>query len=422
MSAVIKNMGYQAITPFGRTVERVHIEAAAAAQAPFPPTGVDKYEALRELTVARGAFGVTDRALSVLQALLSFHPGRALGGNAERPVVYPSNRALSERLNGMPDSTLRRHLAALVWAGVLLRRDSPNGKRYARRGEEGTVAFGFDLSPLATRHDEIIEAAKKARAAQERHRRLRETVSLMRRDLASLSAYGADTRPEAAVWGRYEDQAALTARDLRRRLTDEELERLRGELQAALDEVRTLLVPSSSNKVSGSGVIIERHLQNSNKESFDSEPAVETARAAGVTPGPSDVACDASRRDEADDPTFEQARRPAFPLYLVLKACPSIVEFGGGGIQHWHDLFNAADRVRTALGISPSAWGEAVRDMGPEEAAVVVAAILQRFSEISSPGGYLRALTRKASNGAFSSGPMVMALLNRGRSRERADG
>ena len=135
-------------------------------------SGVDKYEALRELTVARGAFGVTDRALSVLQALLSFHPGRALGGNAERPVVYPSNRALSERLNGMPDSTLRRHLAALVRAGVLLRRDSPNGKRYARRGEEGTVAFGFDLSPLATRHDEIIEAARAARAAQERHRRL----------------------------------------------------------------------------------------------------------------------------------------------------------------------------------------------------------------------------------------------------------
>jgi replication initiation protein RepC len=413
-------MGYQAITPFGRTVERVHIRAAEAAKAPLPPAGVDKYEALRELTFARGAFGVTDRALSVLQALLSFHPDRVLGGNAERPVVYPSNRALSERLNGMPDSTLRRHLAALVRAGVILRRDSPNGKRYVRRGQEETVAFGFDLSPLATRHDEIIAAAREARAAQERHRRLREAVSLMRRDLAALAAYGADTRPEAAVWGRYEDLAALTARDLRRRLTDEELERLKGELQAALAEVRPALDPSSPDKVSGSAVINERHHQNSDKESFDSEPAREPARDAGVTPEKSSVKSQTPVYEEQDDPTFEQTRRPAFPLYLVLKACPSIAEFGGGEIRHWHDLFNAADKVRPALGISPSAWGEAVRDMGPEEAAVVVAAILQRFSEINSPGGYLRALTRKASNRAFSSGSMVMALLNRGRSREGA--
>ena len=220
--------------------------------------------------------------------------------------------------------------------------------------------------------------------------------------------------------GPLRGSGCLTDRDLRRRLTDEELERLRGELQAALDEVRPVLDLSSSDKMSGSTAIIERHHQNSNKKSSDSEPAVETAKAAGVTPGPSDVAYEAPCRNEADDPTFEQARRPAFPLYLVLKACPSIGEFGGGEIRHWHDLFNAADKVRPALGISPSAWGEAVRDMGPEEAAVVVAAILQRFSEIGSPGGYLRALTRKASEGAFSSGPMVMALLNRGRSREQA--
>lgn len=411
-------MGYQAITPFGRTVERVHLRAAEAAEAPLPPAGVDKYEVLRELTVARGVFEVTDRALSVLQALLSFHPGRILGGNAERPVVYPSNRALSERLNGMPDSTLRRHLAALVRAGVILRRDSPNGKRYVRRGQEETVAFGFDLSPLATRHDEIIEAARDVRAVQERHRRLRETVSLMRRDLAALSAYGADTRPEAAVWSRYADQAALTARALRRRLTEEELVHLRGELQASLDEVRPALDRHDTLEMDGSADVFDRHHQNSNKEPSESEHALEKAKAAAVVPRNADAG--GNDEEGEDDPTFRQERRPALPLYLVMKACPSIAEFHGGDIRHWHDLFNAADKVGPALGISPSAWGEAVRNMGPEEAAVVVAAILQRFSEISSPGGYLRSLTRKASDGAFSSGPMVMALLNRGRSGKEA--
>ena len=64
------------------------------------------------------------------------------------------------------------------------------------------------------------------------------------------------------------------------------------------------------------------------------------------------------------------------------------------------------------MGISPDAWTKAQQEMGPEVAAITLAAMLQRISEIKSPGGYLRALTRKATDGAFSPGPMVMALLN----------
>lgn len=65
------------------------------------------------------------------------------------------------------------------------------------------------------------------------------------------------------------------------------------------------------------------------------------------------------------------------------------------------------------LGISPSAWTEARRQMGPEQAAVVVISMLERLTAIHSPGGYLRALTAKAAAGRFSCGPMVLALLRR---------
>jgi replication initiation protein RepC len=51
--------------------------------------------------------------------------------------------------------------------------------------------------------------------------------------------------------------------------------------------------------------------------------------------------------------------------------------------------------------------------MGPEQASIVVVAMLERFSEIKSPGGYLRALTSKAAAGEFTCGPMVMALMSR---------
>jgi replication initiation protein RepC len=66
---------------------------------------------------------------------------------------------------------------------------------------------------------------------------------------------------------------------------------------------------------------------------------------------------------------------------------------------------------RPMLGISPSDWEEANEVLGPPDAAVVLAAILQRSSLINSAGGYLRNLTEKARAGAFSLGPMLMSLI-----------
>jgi len=77
--------------------------------------------------------------------------------------------------------------------------------------------------------------------------------------------------------------------------------------------------------------------------------------------------------------------------------------------------------VRSVLGISPSAYEEAISVLGPEDAAVVVAAILQRGEAIRSPGGYLRNLVDKAKAGQFSLGPVLMALIRaRGRGKMRA--
>jgi len=73
------------------------------------------------------------------------------------------------------------------------------------------------------------------------------------------------------------------------------------------------------------------------------------------------------------------------------------------------------------LGISPSAWEEAQSVMGDVQAAIVVAAILQRADAINSAGGYLRDLTRKAEAGEFSLGPMLMTLIgSRKREKKRA--
>jgi replication initiation protein RepC len=140
-------MDYTPVTPFRRPINAAILHYQAAAQQDLPPSGVNKWEALRELAAARIAFGLSDRDLSVLQALVSFHQATIVGGNHSETVVHPSNKAICERLNGMPCSTMRRHLANLVQTGFVVRRDSPNGKRYARRYGDEKIAFGFDLAP-----------------------------------------------------------------------------------------------------------------------------------------------------------------------------------------------------------------------------------------------------------------------------------
>lgn len=399
-------MEYTPISPFMRPISHAHLRVVERPEVSVPGKPINKWELLRELSKAQAAFGVTERDLTVMQGLLSFFPDDALGGNAEM-VVFPSNKAICERLNGMPCSTMRRHLARLIEAGLLMRRDSPNGKRYVRKHGEERVAFGFDLSPLYGRTEEIARAAEAVREAEDRVRRLREVVSLMRRDLAALAEFGEEIQPGLGLWDQFRDKAVLTARALRRKLTLEELSAYRTDLEALLDHARNVIDGPETEEMNTNGANFERHHHNSNEESKDLEPTLEKGGAAAGAP---DVETDAPGADveEAD-----KRRVPKIPLHLVIAGCPSLKTFYQGDIRHWHQLFDAACHVRPAMGISASAWEEAQRFMGPEQASIVVVAMLERFADIRSPGGYLRALTSKAAAGEFSCGPMVMALMSR---------
>ncbi len=208
-----------------------------AARASGP--AVNKWELLRNLSKAGRIFGLSDPELTVLQALLSFHPQDMLGDGAI--VVFPSNRSLCERLNGMACSTMRRHLSRLIETGLVDRRDSPNGERYARSDSTGKVAYGLDLAPLPRRAAEIADAARQLQIAEDRLRRLREAVSLVRRDLVAVATYGAQVRPELGLWDQCQDMAALTARALRRKLSEADLEAIRAELTETLNRVSALL-------------------------------------------------------------------------------------------------------------------------------------------------------------------------------------
>lgn len=401
-------MAYQPITSFRRPVDAAQLAAQKTAASPLPSQGVNKWEALRELAAARVHFGLSDRDMTVLQALVSFHPATILGGNQDDLVVHPSNASICERLNGMPDSTMRRHLAHLVDAGIVIRRDSPNGKRYARRHGDEKIAFGFDLTPLARRFTEFCEMAETVRAEENRLKRLRETVSLMRRDLAGLAEYGAEERPDISLWSHFTAMSVDIAKHLRRKLTIDVLEALQAALKAALDQARNIIDPVETEIMSTNDVSSERHYQNSNTYSYDLEPSIQNALR-----GDFGLDSEVELEETEGAVPVDEHKLPNIPLGLVLATCTEIRTYSDSPIRHWHELVRAVDIVRPMMGISPSAWDEAKMAMGPEEAAVVVAAMLENFGSIHSPGGYLRSLTSKAEMGAFSCGPMIMALLRK---------
>ena len=373
------------------------IQALDAAEAAAPLPHVNKWEVFRQLCVARHAYGLNDRDLAVLNALLSFHQGATLGDNAPL-IVFPSNRALGERAHGMAESTLRRHVAALVQAGVIVRRDSPNGKRYAHKDRSGEVmrAFGFDLRPMLTRAAEFARNASEAEAAAARLKALRIDVSLLKRDALKFALYGQEEGLPGDWDGALEDLMEVH-KAMRRKLGPAELEEMAKIAGEILSRV-TGWLSSETENMSASDAENERPFQNSNKEPSDFEPCLEKQDGQGGQGG------------ETPEPVKVDSCQ--LPLGLVLKACPDVVPYGEGEIRDWHGLVRAAQFVRGMMGISPSGFHEACQAMGVQRAAVVTVCILQRISEINSPGGYLRSLSRKAQEGQFSEGPMVMALLN----------
>ncbi|MBG0812408.1 replication initiation protein RepC [Methylosinus sp. H3A] len=431
-------------TPFGRRPLSLAMVASQTATEDFAAkpgaseTVVHKWRLFRALTEAKEPLGVTERALSVLHALLSFHQETALTlpGNdstsAEASsanagiVVFPSNKELSIRAHGMAPATLRRHLACLVDAGLIIRRDSPNGKRFARKGQGGAIedAFGFNLAPLVARSSEIENLAEEVRAENRVIALLREKITLTRRDIGKMIETGLEEGVSGDWDGAHQRYAALSAR-YGRGLSRGDLEALAGELAALAAETHKLLEAHIKiQNISGNESQTERHIQNQITNFSDLEPGLPEDRADPSEPnlekggGPID-----RRSGGSSDPSRTVDSKPplrTYPLGMVLDACPDIVDYAmGGEISSWRDLASTAVTVRSALGVSPDAWAQALDVLGEHDASIVIAAILQRGDEIKSAGGYLRVLTEKARAGEFSLGPVLMALL-RGKAAKAA--
>lgn len=391
-------------TPFGRRSMSLGMMASQARSKAMPDGAqVEKWKVFQSIREAKELIGATDRSLTVLNALLSFHHDDELTGDGEL-IVWPSNEALKARSNGMPATTLRRHLAVLVDCGLVIRRDSPNGKRFARKGRGGEIeqAYGFDLSPIVTRAQEFRDMAEAIRTEKKAFRVAKERLTLLRRDIVKLIETGIE-EGVPGNWGRvqqaYQAIVGRLPRSAPKQLIDDICIDLHGLYTEILEVLESFTKTQNMNaNESHSGC----HIQNSKPDSIsESEDRSRKKNEASSSAGEIDNVRSLPKRD--------------LPLGIVLEACPSLRELAqGGDIRHWRDFLATAELARPMLAISPSAWSDAREVMGEQHAAITLAAIYQRAAQINSPGGYLRGLTERARAGKFSTWPMIMALLNAG--------
>lgn len=403
-------------TPFGQRPMSLAM-LAAQRRTQEMPSGLrrGKWKLFRAVCEARPLLGLTDRALTVLDALLTFHPSEELD-EADGLIVFPSNAQLSLRARAMTPATLRRHLAALVEAGLITRKDSPNGKRYARRDRQGEIgeAYGFSLAPLLARAEEIETLAAEVAAGRQHLRILREKLTLCRRDISKLIVAALE-EGAAGDWIAIMATFRTLVTAIPRVPDIETLTPLLAEFDALRANIVNMLESQENTKnMSANESHFARHIQNSKPNSLSElEQCFETKPGATVEPETEAVEpIETMRTLETKAAAGKRplGDAPAFPLGLVLQACPQMADYGpGGAVRTWRDLMAAAVVVRSMLGVSPSAYETACSVMGPENAATVIGCILERAGQITSAGGYLRDLTRRAERGEFAIGPMVMA-------------
>ena len=344
------------------------------------PCGPDKWQLLDQLTQAAETYELSHRTLTVLQALLTFLPTRHIP-SGPAGIVFASNQRLSERLHGMPESTLRRHLAQLLRAGIVSRHDSPNRKRFAHsRGGEITAAFGFDLSTLLHQAEAIRHAAAEAAARRERLLNLRDEVLMLRAEITHQIGH--------------ETKLAEVGKLLRRKTDEAQLKTMIETLKSLLEggeepslEAKELSATDSQN---------ERHIQDSDIIHLDSEGLGEHTS------------------DPGNVQRLERTQKDlGVSLRQVLTTCKEYRSFFPERLRNWTDLERVSDKIAPMLGIDHPVMIDAKRIMGAEAAAVTILCMLEKANAIRSPGAYLRRLTQMASEGTFSLNPMVMALENR---------
>jgi replication initiation protein RepC len=420
----MKHNGWRKPTP-GLVVAEKHAQAGEQLSIP-------KSQATSAAKRVAAAIGLQAQDLLLLDTFAAFTQPQDWE-QGRRPIVWASNNFLMEQ-TGFSLSTLRRHVRRLAELGLIWIKDSPNGKRYGRRDEDGVIveAYGFDLAPLAARAEEFEVLYVQLKQEREFCASLRNVVTITRRVIRAKI----DKALESGLrgpWRELEEEFAVLLQGLPKRTTTASKlldivdwfkafkDRVEAAFEAAFDwpeesdaETRNSEASSASNVVpmninmTPTGASGGTHILTTNQPDPVSSNRFEKKHAAGVEPEklrPERV----ERPEEIDMDirwsTHTNKRTSEVDIPMLMATCPHFAEMaravGGGYIRDWNELHRAAGQIRGMAGISEDAWNLSQKALGPVVASAAIALIFDKHTtgEVKSPGGYLRGMVEKARAG-----------------------
>lgn len=334
---------------------------------PYTTDKTDLYEAAR---LAMRVLDIPTSGRFILEQLIGAYGGKLVSG---RMLVWPSNDFLEKRTN-LAERTIRHAISNLLQLGVIAAVDSANGKRFARRDASGEVveAYGFDLSPLLNRLSEFTDRMVAIRERERERQAQHDQITIDRRTTQETLRALAEQFPEEDtrdLMKRALELVRVTPRRSFKGSTDD--------IRAAWSALRQEVETKYHTACGGNNC---RHKDN-NKHAPENP-------------------CN-NGNENVEEETPKTNRRD------LIAACPEAMEFAGD-VRSDGELVAAAGRLRGMLGVSPSAWEEARREIGPLPAAATLIMVLQiqlRPSpgvEIKNFGGYFRAMCRLIKEGRVS--------------------
>ena len=361
-----QNMQQISLSPTLVRVRRQSLSSGEPRRAASPSVPKDPRWHLLDLAKScRRSLNLRDRDIAVLRGLLSLVPAQAAPNEV---VVFASNRVLVERCDGIDERTLRRRLAHLQKCGLLMRRSSPNGKRYQVRGDqqEPLLTYGIDLGPIFQIRDQLEAMADECRREEARVRTLK---SLIRDALFKKSASHTECLQE---------EARLA---LRRTLTSEQLRDILTRLDELPADGSTGPTPepnSQSNQLTVSNGQTDRHIQSLNKEILEYEEAASRPQPA------------------AKKPSHEVSHPDDLTVTECIKLTATAQSFSSRPPESWEDIIELSASLAPAIGVGSTSFRQAQEQLGRHGCALAILGLVEAYGRIRKPAAYLNTLIQRS--------------------------
>lgn len=347
---------------------------------------------------------------------------------SSRPIVWPSATMQQQEL-GLGPSQVKNLNRYLVELGLIVMKDSPNGKRYGRRDPKGRIieAYGFDLSPLASRYAEFQAVAEAGREERARVQALKRRATIARNGIRQLLETAVEQEISGEEWEAHRAASSSASRGIagmsgsvEMEIAVARLERIQGEmrrcLEAALDVEHATQPQSTSESVNLNPKQPQNwpHITTTNHLLNPKDTVIASKEGSGPATLPSRVAPDSSETAKREQERqgnkmrseYSKSRTDSGSLLKITPAelvnlAPRLKTYLGNQPPRWPEIVDAADWLRDELGISKFIWGDACITMGREQAAIAIAIVSTKppghFH--GSPGAYFHGMVSRAKSG-----------------------